>query len=361
MRVPLRLLLALPAFAALLCGVLSGLARLGLPVGAAFAQLIGAHGALMTGAFFGTLIGLERAVALGRQWPYLAPLCSGLAGLVLIAQGAVLIAALLMSAAAGVLCIACCGLWRRQRVAHLATLGAAALCWLIGNLAWALSDSFLFVVPLWAAFLILTIAAERLELSRLVPTPPRARQVFGAIVAGLMLSATLAAWPDAQLDLALRIFAASMLALAVWLLRYDIARRTLHTPGLTRYMAICLLSAYAWLALAGVLGLFGALQLGQPLRDAALHALLLGFVFAMVFGHAPVILPALSRLRMRWHAGLYLPLAFLHLSLLLRLSAGLSGNFSLRQDAAIGNALALLSFGLGVIACLYAGRVRPPN
>ena len=44
-----------------------------------------------------------------------------------------------------------------------------------------------------------------------------------------------------------------MLVLAVWLFRYDIARRTVLQSGLTRFIALCLLAGYGWLAVGGVL------------------------------------------------------------------------------------------------------------
>jgi hypothetical protein len=52
--------------------------------------------------------------------------------------------------------------------------------------------------------------------------------------------------------------------------------------------------------------------------DAALHAFFIGFVFSMVFGHAPVILPAVLRVRYPYHPVLYAPLVLLHASLALR-------------------------------------------
>src|SRR4029434_2284622 len=44
-----------------------------------------------------------------------------------------------------------------------------------------------------------------------------------------------------------------MLALAWWLLQYDIARRTVWQTGLTRFIAVCLLSGYVWLGVGGAL------------------------------------------------------------------------------------------------------------
>lgn len=344
-----RLLLALPAVASLVCGVLSGLARLGLPMPDLIERLTGLHGALMIVGFFGTVIGLERAVALGRLWPFAAPLFSGLAGLALIAGVPLPLAPVLSCLAALVMSAACADVCLRQRAAHHATLAVAAVAWLAGNVIWLLDGSVVTAVPLWTVFLLLTIAGERLELSRFLPTPPVARVLF-AIIATAMLAGAAAAL--ASEPAGLQLFAASLLALALWLLRFDIARHTIRTAGLTRYMAACLLSGYAWLAVAALLGLSGGLQNGSPLRDAALHALLLGFVFSMVFGHAPIILPAVSTLKFRWHPGFYLPLAALHLSLAARVVAGLSGQFPLRQQAAIANALALSLFLLLVVTSL---------
>ncbi|MFT3736261.1 MAG: hypothetical protein QM776_14780 [Rhodocyclaceae bacterium] len=349
----LRLLLVLPAVAALVAGVLSGLARLGVAVPGFAVQLAGQHGALMVGGFFGTLIGLERAVALGRAWPYAAPAMSGLATLCLLA-GLPGPAPLLMCLAALCMFAACASVWLRQRVAHHLALMLAALAWLLGNLVWALQGHVLAAVALWAAFLILTIAGERLELSRFVPTPLWARRVFGGIVAVLLLGAAdsvFAAW-------GLQLFAAALLALALWLLRYDIARRTVRVAGLTRYMALCLLSGYVWLGIAAVLGLLGAMAPGHALRDAALHALLLGFVLAMVFGHAPVILPALTRMGFRWHRGFYVPLLALHATLGARVLAGLIADFSLRQHAALGNALVIALFFALVLLAVVTGSRR---
>ena len=363
-----RLLLVLPALAALGCGVLSGLARLGVPMPEAISALIGVHGALMVGGFFGTVIALERAVALGISgtsgtpgtseksvsdagllWPYAAPLLSGLAAIAMITGAPVVVVATLLCVAALIMSCACATVWLRQKVMHHAVLTVAAVAWLVGNLIWWLDDTVAIAVPWWAAFLLLTIAGERLELSRFRPTPPAARIAFACIVSALLVAALSALVIETT---GLKLYAAAMFALALWLLRFDIARHTIKASGLTRYIAICLLSGYFWLAVAGMLGMSGALQNGSALRDAALHALLLGFVFSMAFGHAPIVLPAVSTLRFNWHQGFYIPLAVLHLGLAARVLAGLTAWFTLRQYAAIINALALLIFALMVAGSL---------
>jgi hypothetical protein len=181
----------------------------------------------------------------------------------------------------------------------------------------------------------------------MLPTPAHARTIFVAIVTTLILAVALAA------D---RWLAGALLALALWLLRYDIARRNLGSDGLTRYIAVCLFSGYLWLALAGLLGLGGALTSAHPVRDPALHALALGFVFAMVFGHAPIIFPAVTRIRIPWHPALYLPLALLQLTLLVRVAGGTLNHWSLRATGGLLNALALVAFIATVITLVRKGR-----
>ena len=83
---------------------------------------------------------------------------------------------------------------------------------------------------------------------------------------------------------------------------------------------------------------------GHEWRDAALHAIGLGFVFSMVFGHAPIIFPAVTRIKIPYHPALYLPLALLHLTLALRVFGCLSAQFALRQQAALLNGLVLVVF-----------------
>ena len=63
----------------------AGLARLGWSVPALAASAAALHGPLMIGGFFGVVISLERAVAIGRRWAYLGPLAAGLGGIAAVA------------------------------------------------------------------------------------------------------------------------------------------------------------------------------------------------------------------------------------------------------------------------------------
>lgn len=135
-----------------------------------------------------------------------------------------------------------------------------------------------------------------------------------------------------------------MIGLALWLLRHDVARYTLHKTGLARFIAACLLSGYVWLAAGGLLGLiFGGIAAG-PRYDAILHAVFLGFVFSMIFGHAPIVLPSVLGIPLTYHPSFYVPLAMLHLSLALRVVGDLVSWWDGRQWGGLLNAVVLLLF-----------------
>jgi hypothetical protein len=301
------------------------------------------HGALMVCGFFGCVISLERAVAFGRLWGYAAPLACGLGGIALVA-GAPRGGLWLMAAGSLVLAAASVLLTRRQSSLESWTLAGGAGCWLVGNAVAALGAPLAAAVPWWLAFFALTIGAERLELSRYMRRPRAAHWLFGGIVLFLITSSFFS----------IQLIGASLVALAAWFFAWDIARKTVQGRGLARYIALCLLAGYAWLALGGAL-----LAAGTG-YDAPLHAVLVGFVFSMVFGHAPVIVPAVLRVALPYSRWMYLPLALLHASLALRVAGGLAGEPAWRAAGSAGNALAIAAFiATAALICIKARRPRP--
>lgn len=355
--VPLLLALVL---AALVSAVAGGLVRAGAlhPAPGWAGDWMGraaiSHGALMICGFMGTVIGMERAVAVKLKLAWLAPLASSMAALCLL-QGAVAWAGALFAVAAlafvGVNLVV---VWR-QRAPHTLVLLLSALAWLVGCTTFLLRPTDPASVPWWFAFLVMTIAAERLEMTRLMRRRPGA-QVALALVLVLMAAgaAAGAAYPRAG-GVA---FGLSLLLLAAWLGVFDIARRTVRSDGLARYMALCLLGGYAWLAVAGAA--WAATALGLALRDVALHALGLGFIVSMMMGHAPVILPAIARIKLRFGNWFYGPLAALHLSLAVRLGLGLESP-AWRSAGAVLNAASMALFGATMVAAALAWRRHASN
>jgi len=195
-----------------------------------------------------TVIGIERAVAAKHKLAWCAPLASGAAGLALLA-GADGAARGLLAVAAAVFTGVNLLLLQRQRAAHTALLFVSALTWLIGNALFAVGASATAVLPWWFAFLVMTIAAERLEMTRLMRRRPGAQFSLVAILCGLAAGAAASALSPLAGGL---LFGGALLALASWLFAFDIARRTVRAEGLPRYMAVCLLGGYAWLGLGGI-------------------------------------------------------------------------------------------------------------
>jgi hypothetical protein len=341
-----RRLLLFAGFLTLILGVLAGLSRLGFSVGPA-ASLGAWHGALMSAGFAGLLISLERAVALERAWGYAAPalVLAGTLGLI-----AGLEAAPWAWVVAGAVAVAV-----QLRLASR-RWDAASVVMALGTLAWALglwrfaSGADLSSASLaWIAFPALVIAGERLELAFQVRPGGAAWWAFLLSVALVLTGAFLA---SAHLE------APGLAGLSLWMLRYDVLKRGWAQGGLPRYMAAALWTGYTWLALgAGFLWAWGS---GLVLAwDAALHSVFLGFMFAMIFAHAPVIFPAVSGLGLRWHKGHYAHLGLLSLALALRVAPALGAPLAFKRHGSLCAALALLIFLLNQAASALLARREP--
>jgi hypothetical protein len=311
------------------------------------------HGPLMVVGFLGTVIGLERAVALKQPWAYGAPLFAALSAIAQLTgvpdpwsqSFAVISAAILLTIFSF--------LWWHQHESYLVIIGIGALAWLVGNSLWLAEYPTFSAAGWWAGFLVLTITGERLELSRLrrLSTTSRLLLFFAIAVFVLGLSRMSVDHPGS------RVAGAGLIAIALWLLRWDIAWRNIRIAGLSRFMAVSLLSGYCWLVAAGVLWILYARDfIAGPNYDAMLHAIFLGFVFAMIFAHAPIILPSVMDVSMPFQNAFYAHLLLLHLSLFLRVGADLMLAPSARRWGGLLNGLAILLFLANNIRAVTIGR-----
>lgn len=337
------------AILTLVAAAWAGIIRLGWGWPALHPKLAISHGPLMVAGFFGTLISLERAVALGKGWSYLGPLMSGLGGILLAFGINHIIAPILLTLGSLWLVIIFAVVLQQHLAGYTIVMALGALTLLVGNLLWLFDWPIHHFVFWWAGFLVLTIAGERLELSRMMPRTRFIHYTFGlttfVYLVGLVV--LLINW-----DLGIRLAGMGLIGLALWLLRYDIARRTVLQAGLTRYIAICLLSGYVWLLISGGLSLIYGGVVAGPLYDAMLHGIFLGFVFAMIFGHAPIIFPAVLGLDIQYRPIFYTPLILLHLSLLVRTAGEMAGFGWARLWGGLINVLAVLIY-MGMISPLW--------
>lgn len=355
-RVPRpRFVLLAFSLAVLLFALWGGLLRLGWNLPWLRPTMAVAHGPLMVCGFLGTLLSLERAVALDQWWAYLAPWLCAL-GSVFLADGRLssfgIVLILLGSFTLTVVFVV---IVRRQFALFTLTMGLGAVAWCVGNLLWFGGVAVPVMVQWWIGFFVLTIVGERLELSRFLAPSLRGKRIFYFAVftffAGLILASVAPIRGKVLVGV-------GMIVLAAWLARFDIARYTIKQKGLARFSAVCLWGAYFWLAIGGLFWILaGALSSGfGPVLlqyDAMLHSIFLGFVFSMIFAHAAIIFPAITGHPLVFRPVFYSHLAFLHFSLLVRIGGDLTGSYPLYLWGGLLNVVAVLMFvansGCGII------------
>jgi hypothetical protein len=98
---------------------------------------------------------------------------------------------------------------------------------------------------------------------------------------------------------------------------------------------------------------FGGVPVG-PQYDATLHAFFLGFVFAMIFAHAPIIFPAVLGARMAYRPLFYAHVVLLQVTLAVRLIGDAAGWSAGRQVGGLLNAVTLLLFLVNTVSALQS-------
>jgi len=347
--------LLLLAAAGLLAGLYAGLLRLGLlqTTGApAVSPLL--HGPLMINGFLGALIGLERAAALERKWAYLAPLFMGIA-IILLLSGWIVPARWAFLFGSVVLTAIMSFLYHLQPKTYHMIMALGAFSLAFGNLLFLLGYPIYQLVGWWAAFPVLTIFGERLELNRVMRPPQRAQNLFLALNLGVIISLVVCHF---SASIGWKLLSVFLIGISIWLIKYDIARRTVKSVEWTKYSAYSLLTGYGWIILAGLFGLFIGFKPAGPIYDGLMHMIFVGFVFSMIFAHAPVIIPSLSGKLVPYHKYFYLPLILLHVFLAVRLVGDLFGWHTVRQVGGYGNVIAILLFLGGVVFQLLKKSIR---
>ncbi len=349
---PIRLGLVALAGLALLAGLWAGLIRIGWTLPPIEPDLVLLHGPLMLAGFLGLVIGLERAVALGQGWAHAAPSLAGLGSVALLVGLPMTVGAALLVGSSVILVAIFQRIYGLRPEPSTVLLMLGALAWLAGNGLWLGGLPIVTVAPWWAGFLVLTIVGERLELAQVL-LPARTRNLLliavGVLILGLSLSTVLFAR-------GVQLAGVGLLALAAWLLSYDVARRTLARGKLARFSSVALLLGYVWLGVAGVLWLLGRDRVpGGFWYDAMLHTVFVGFAFSMIFGHAPTIVPALTGFGVPFGQHFYAHLVLLHASLALRIVGDLTAWPEARSWGGMLNAIAILGFVVVTFAAVRRG------
>lgn len=324
----------------LLSGLFAGLVRLGVLQLPSQAISPLAHGPLMINGFLGTLISLERAGALEKLWVSAAPLTLAVSTILLL-LGVGLIAKFLFVVGALLFLIVMIYLYNIQPETYHLIMGLGVLTLLVGNVLYLLNFPIFNLVAWWIGFPLLTIVGERLELNRVMRPPKSATNMFVAFVALWIIGVILTSF---MRNIGWTIASIFLIAQSAWLIKYDIARRTIRSMSWTRYSAFSLLTGYFWLIIAGLFGLWYGLPRAGFLYDAQLHMIFVGFVFSMIFAHSSVIIPSLSGKAVPYRSFFYLPLILLHGFLIVRVIGDIAYLPFVRMVGGYGNVAAILLF-----------------
>lgn len=343
-----KILLMLLVFGSLVSGIFTGWFRLGfdLPVARVYLH----HGAMMTGSFLGTVILIERIVALKRKWLFVFPLVNVSSLLFYYLD--------LSSIAFSCLIVGSLGLFyvfflinqQHSDLQHQ-VMWVATGAWFIGNVHLLIFQLYAYSILWWMAFLLLTIVGERLELSRFLPLSKLKRSILVVLLVLFLVSCMLPFHHGGQL-----LIGTVLILIALWLLMYDMVRKSIKKPGIHRYSAFTLICGYFWLAVTGFFYMLNSN--GTITYDALIHSFFLGFVFSMIFAHAPIILPGVLGLTFKpFHSTLYLWVIVFELSLAIRITGGFMDIELWKSFGGLLNGIAILLFLINVMGLVVFRRM----
>lgn len=307
----LRLPLMLFAFTNLLIGMMAGLIRIGWNF--SMSSIAIHHGAIMVGGFLGTLILLEKVIPLKKKILMALPVVNAFS-LIMIVPGFYYIGQiLLVIGAVGLLVVFIVYFRKQPGDLSIMLMIAGACCQLIGHIVLIRKEFYPLVFPWWMGFILFVIVGERVELSKFLPVTQRNKYLLVSFLILFLIGIVLPFHgPGKYLS------GISLIFIALWLLRHDIISIGIKKEGLTKFSAAALMAGCLSLTLTGV---FLISLPDLPFAyDAIVHTFFLGFGFSMIFAHGPIILPGVLGLNVKpYHPLLYIPLAAMILSLILRL------------------------------------------
>lgn len=213
----------------LLAAIWGGWIRIGwgLPADEATAH----HGALMVCSFLSTVIFLERAVTFKSRWVLALPLLNGLSSVWFCLHFPFVAQAFLLVASLG-FCAMCLYFIYKYGELYYYLFFAAAFCLTTGNGLLLQTHFYATAVPWWMGFFLFTIVAERLELSRFLPLMnwQRSLLLFCLLVAFVGLLIPFHLYGNVT-------FAAGLMFTSAWLLRFDMAMKSIKKRDSTAIRA----------------------------------------------------------------------------------------------------------------------------
>lgn len=344
-----KAVLVLPlVIVSLLAAIWSGWIRIGvdLPVTVVAAE----HGGLMVNSFLASLIFLERAVTFRSKWILLLPFVNA-GSVVAVFAGYPQLAQLMNIGGSFGFLLMCAWFIYQYKELYYYLFFIGAFCLLTGNIVLRNTALYPAAIIWWMQFLLFTIVAERLELSRFLPITPGKRLLLLVSLSAVLAGAFIPYHLNGNI-----VFAVALVATAVWLLKYDMAFKSVKSKGQHRYSGSLLITGYFWLIVTAILLVVEKkFLLGY---DAVLHSFFIGFVFSMIFSHAPIILPAVAKIAVKiYRPVLYTWFVLLQASLIVRIIADITADAAMRRAAGFSNGVVILFFFM-TVAIIVAGELK---
>ncbi len=336
-RIP-ALLLPLTVLS-LIFGTVTGWQRLSLPV---LEQLPDSnHGAVMVSCFLGGLVMLERAVSLKNAWAFTGPVVCILSLFCFLTSHA-LAGWIGITLAASAYMIILIAEYFKSHESGLLITSLGGFCLLTGNAVLLFRELYPLSVHWWIGFLLFTILGQRLAISGNI----KKRNTVNLTLVSLVFFSLFLPFHSYGAG----IFGASMVLLALWLIFSE--NYSGEADRYRRYMNLGLRMAFGWLLVTGILFLSGGYY-----YDAQLHAFFIGFVFSMIFTHAPLMVQRVTRTGVNLYRPVHLFwLLLLQASLILRITGNISGMERLVQWGGLANGIVILLFLLTMVLLFFYER-----
>ncbi|HQQ98773.1 MAG TPA: hypothetical protein PLX35_15990 [Cyclobacteriaceae bacterium] len=344
---PYRIPFVLLAVVNLLIGMWAGLLRAGwhLP-GSTIAVH---HGAILVGGFLTTLIALEKVIPLRKNWMLVIPVIS--AGSLIVTLDSPYGLYCMIAGAAGLLMVLAYYAYLHPKDLAAVLMMAGAGCLLIGDVLLLRRQFYPMAFPWWMAFLLLTITAERLELSKFLPVTNLHKAILVALLSLFVLGLVFSFHGAGNI-----LSGSAAIGVSLWMLRHDVIGIGLKKEGLVRFSAVALVIANVWLMIEGALLLLSPQT--ALAYDMAVHVFFLGYTFAMIFAHGPIILPGVLGIQVRpYHPILYAWLFITQGSLLFRVMMDGFENPSGRYWSGIVSGIGILLYFLTIVFLSVPGKV----
>jgi hypothetical protein len=343
-----RIPFMLAAVLNLIAGIWAGLIRLGwdLPV----TPIAVHHGAIMVGGFLASLIALEKAIPLKRNIALAVPVISALSLLMVVPGYYHTGLYFLIAGSVGLFIIHAYYLYLHPRDLSIVLMLIGAGCLIVGNVMLIRTQFYPASFPWWMGFLLFTITAERIELSKFLPVSVNAKYLLLGFL-GLFLLGLLIPFHGIGKYLS----GASMIGIAVWMLKHDVMRIGLRKRGLTRFSSVSLLIANGWLIVNGILLIF--MPDTAYSYDILVHSFFIGYAFAMIFAHGPIILPGVLGITSKpFHPVLYAWLFLVQGSLLFRLLADSLYSIEWRKLSGVFSGISILLYFITLVMLVIRER-----